>query len=200
MKPKALLATLVFLCVGATLSWGATTGGISGVITDAQSGEPVIGVTVMVMGTSLGASTDTDGRYAILNVPVGTYAVQISSVGYASVEVSNVMVSADLVTYQSHTMSSEATDIGQTIYVVSEAPMVIPDKVASVQIVRSAEIQALPVRGFEQVVGIQAGVVSAIQSFRGGNRSLREATNSSELFTTCLNGEADLLHQEWYDC
>jgi outer membrane receptor protein involved in Fe transport len=152
------------------------------VITDAQTGEPVVGVTVMVMGTSLGASTDAEGRYSILNVPVGTYTLQISSVGYASIEVSNVAVSADLTTYQSHAMSSEATDIGTTIQVVAEAPMVIPDKVSSVQITKSDEILAMPTRGFEQVVGIQAGVVSAIQQVRGGNRSPRESVNTPELF------------------
>lgn len=182
MKLKTMLATLLLLCVGATLSFGATTGAISGVVTDTQSGEAVVGVTVMILGTNLGASTDDQGRFSIHNVPVGTFTLKYSSVGFGTIEVSNVMVSADLVTYQSHGMSSEATDIGKTIRVVAETPMVIADKVASVQIVRSAEIQALPVRGFEQVVGIQAGVVSAIQSFRGGNRSLREATNTSELY------------------
>jgi outer membrane receptor protein involved in Fe transport len=182
MKPKALLVTLVLLCVGATASWGAVTGAIGGVITDTQSGEPVVGVTVMIVGTNLGASTDVEGHYNILNVPVGTYLLQISSVGYASIEVSNVAVSADLTTYQSHAMSSEATDIGTTIRVVAEAPMVIPDKVSSVQITKADDILAMPTRGFEQVVGIQAGVVSSIQTFRGGNRSNREAVNTPELF------------------
>jgi outer membrane receptor protein involved in Fe transport len=182
MKPKTLLAVLLLLCVGATIAWGATTGAISGMVTDAQTGEAVVGVTVMVVGTSLGASTDAEGRYTIINVPVGTYTLQFSSVGYGTVEVSNVAVSADLTTYQSRTLSSQATDIGTTIRVVSETPMVIPDKVSSIQITKSEDILAMPTRGFEQVVGIQAGVVSSIQSFRGGNRSNREAVNTPELF------------------
>jgi len=159
MKPRVLLTALVFLCVGATLSWGATTGSISGVITDVQSGEPVVGVTVMVVGTNLGASTDVDGHYMIINVPVGTYTLQLSSVGYAMVEISNISVSVDLTTYQSQTMSSKATDIGTTIRVVAERKLIIEDKTTSVNIISRDELLAMPTRGFEQVVGIQNSVV-----------------------------------------
>ncbi len=175
MKPKVLLATLVFLCVGATLSWGATTGGISGVITDAQSGEPVVGVTVMVMGTSLGASTDVDGRYMIINVPVDTYTLQLSSVGYATVEISNVSVSVDLTTYQSQTLSSEATDIGTTIQVRAERKLIMEDKTTSVNIVTRDELLAMPTRGFEQVVGIQNSVVRMNSNLDTRQRGFRSA-------------------------
>ncbi|MEW5795199.1 MAG: TonB-dependent receptor [Candidatus Zixiibacteriota bacterium] len=175
MKPKALLAALVLFCVGATVVWGATTGAISGVITDAQTGEPVVGVTVMVMGTNLGASTDVDGRYTVINVPVGTYTLQMSSVGYATVEVSNVSVSVDLTTYQSQTMSSQATDIGKTIQVVAERKLVIEDKTTSVNIVTREELLALPTRGFEQVVGIQNSVVRMNSNVDTRQRGARPA-------------------------
>jgi outer membrane receptor protein involved in Fe transport len=175
MKPRALLATLMFLFVGATLSWGATTGSISGVITDAQSGEPVVGVTVMVMGTSLGASTDVDGRYMIINVPVDTYTLQLSSVGYATVEISNVSVSIDLTTYQSQTMSSEATDIGTTIRVVAERKLIMEDKTTSVNIVTRDELLAMPTRGFEEVVGIQNSVVRMNSNLDTRQRGFRAA-------------------------
>jgi len=175
MKPRTLLATLVFLCVGAALSWGATTGSISGVITDAQSGEPVVGVTVMVVGTNLGASTDVDGRYMIINVPVGAHTLQLSSVGYATVEISNVSVSIDLTTYQSQTMSSEATDIGTTIRVVAERKLIIKDKTTSVNIITRDELLAMPTRGFEQVVGIQNSVVRMHSNLDTRQRGFRSA-------------------------
>lgn len=182
MKPKLLVLTLVLFCVGVSYVWAATTGAISGAITDTETNEPVIGATVLVVGTNLGASTDRDGRYSILNVPAGvSYTLRISSVGYATLEVSNVDVSADLATYQDQSLSSKATDIGTTIRVVAETPMVIPDRVTSVQIIKAAEIQALPTRGFADIVGIQTGVVASVQTFRGG-RSGREATNSPELY------------------
>jgi outer membrane receptor protein involved in Fe transport len=182
MKPRAVLAVLVLLCVGATIAWGATTGAISGMVTDAQTGEAVVGVTVMVVGTSLGASTDADGRYMIINVPVGTYTVQFSSVGYGTVEVSNVSVSVDLTTYQSQAMSSQATDIGKTIQVIAERKLVIEDKTSTVNIVTRDELLAMPTRGFEQVVGIQNSVVRMNSNLDTRQRGFRPAlANAPEI-------------------
>ncbi len=179
MKPKMLLTALVLVFVAASMALGATTGKITGVITDSQTGEPLVGATVLVDGTNLGASTDTEGHYLILNVPVGDYTVRISSVGYATLEVSEVRVSVDLATYQDHTLSSQATDIGKTITVVAERKLIIKDKTTTVDVVSRDELLALPTRGFEQVVGIQNSVVRMNSNVdirqRGGRESLATA-------------------------
>lgn len=160
MNRKVFTVTLALLCFAAVgMVWGATTGKITGVVTDAQTKEPLVGVSVSVEGTNLGAITDQDGKYIILNVPVGTYTLKMTAVGYASLEVSNVRVSVDLATYQDQELSSKATDLGKTIEVRAEVPLVIKDKTTSVNIVSGEELQALPTRGFEQVVGIQNSVV-----------------------------------------
>ncbi|GAE21127.1 TonB-dependent receptor [Bacteroides pyogenes JCM 10003] len=54
---------------------------IKGRVTDRQTGEPIIGVTVFVPGTSHGTTTDIDGNYS-LNVPLGS-TVTFSYIGYA---------------------------------------------------------------------------------------------------------------------
>ncbi len=160
MNRKVFAVTLALLCFAAVgMVWGATTGKITGVVSDTQTKEPLVGVSVSVEGTNLGAITDQDGKYTILNVPVGTYTLKMTAVGYASLEVSNVHVSADLATYQDQELSSKATDLGKTIEVTAEVPLVIKDKTTSVNIVSGEELQALPTRGFEQVVGIQNSVV-----------------------------------------
>ncbi len=180
MKPKLLLTALVLVFVAASMALGATTGKITGVITDAQTGEPLVGATVLVDGTNLGASTDTEGHYLILNVPVGDYTLRISSVGYATLEVSEVRVSVDLATYQDQTLSSQATDIGKTITVVAERKLIIKDKTTTVDVVSRDELLALPTRGFEQVVGIQNSVVRMNSNVdtrqRGGRESLGMAS------------------------
>jgi len=48
-----------------------TVGKISGLVTDAETGEPLIGCNVAVAGTTLGASTDLDGAFFVLNIPPG---------------------------------------------------------------------------------------------------------------------------------
>lgn len=57
---------------------------VSGTVTDAN-GETVIGATVMVKGTTNGAATDMDGKYALKNVPADATIV-FSSLGYKTVE------------------------------------------------------------------------------------------------------------------
>jgi hypothetical protein len=74
------------------------TGKIAGKVTDAQTGEPIVGVNVVVEGTYLGAATDFDGNYTIINVPPGVYRVKASAIGYKTVVKENVRVSIDLTT------------------------------------------------------------------------------------------------------
>ncbi len=56
---------------------------ISGTITDATSGEALIGANILVKGTSTGTVTDFDGNYS-LNVPAGSDELEISYTGYAT--------------------------------------------------------------------------------------------------------------------
>ncbi len=172
MKLKLFSVICILLLLMAASVFSATTGKITGVITDAKNQQPLVGVSVAVQGTSMGAITDVDGRYIILNVPVGTYIVKISAVGYQSVEVSSVDVHADLATYQNQGLSSKVTDLDKTISVVAEDPMIIKDKTTTISIVKAEEIQALPTRGFEQIIGLQNSVVrmnsNVDNSQRGG--------------------------------
>jgi hypothetical protein len=73
----------------------ATEGGtIKGKITDAKTGEPLIGANVTVKGTKRGASTDLNGSYTIDNVNPGKYTLAATNIGYATKEVT-VNVSAE---------------------------------------------------------------------------------------------------------
>ncbi len=71
----------------------------SGTITDAEKGEPLIGATVVVKGTSLGTTTDINGKFS-LQVPTASATLVISYTGYEtrqqSVDGSNAMVTIGL--------------------------------------------------------------------------------------------------------
>jgi len=58
------------------------TGSIKGLIEDSETGEPLIGATVLIQGTTKGAVTDIDGNYIIKEVVAGTYNLVISYVSY----------------------------------------------------------------------------------------------------------------------
>lgn len=67
---------------------------INGRVTDGMTREPVVGANVVVVGTTLGAATDIDGRFEIRRVPVGTYSVRVSIVGYLATIQTDVVVNA----------------------------------------------------------------------------------------------------------
>ena len=78
--------------------WGGTTDKITGRITDKETGEPLIGCNIIVIEEGLGAATDLNGYYYILNIPPGTYIVKSMMIGYTNVSYTNVIVNADFTT------------------------------------------------------------------------------------------------------
>ena len=90
MRSAICLAILALV----TPALAQDTGTLSGVVTDAETGEALIGANVFVPEVHRGAATDLDGRYTILGVPVGTYTVLVSYVGYDPSEAEGIEVSA----------------------------------------------------------------------------------------------------------
>ena len=80
--PKMLLLLLGMVTV--QLGWSQTT--ISGTITDAESGEPLIGASILAKGTTSGTISDFDGSYT-LDVPEGTTTLVFSYTGYSAQEI-----------------------------------------------------------------------------------------------------------------
>ena len=69
-------------------------GYISGTVTDKATKHPLIGVNVIIENTKMGASTDDEGKYLIPNIPVGTYNLSFSYVGYGTLKKANVVVNS----------------------------------------------------------------------------------------------------------
>ena len=85
---RVLLAVVLLAPFAASGQDAASeTGRIVGGVTDAETGDPLIGATVWLVGTTLGAATDLDGRFAIEGVPVGEHEVRASYVGFEAAEV-----------------------------------------------------------------------------------------------------------------
>ena len=77
---KKTLTIFAFIFLGAML-YAQSSGKLMGIITDENTGEPLIGANVVIEGTFLGAATNVEGRYVILNIPPGIYNVKVSMVG-----------------------------------------------------------------------------------------------------------------------
>jgi outer membrane receptor protein involved in Fe transport len=59
---------------------------IRGRLTDASTNEPLVGATVTLVGTTMGASSDASGSFVIANIPTGSYTLRVAYVGYVSAE------------------------------------------------------------------------------------------------------------------
>jgi iron complex outermembrane receptor protein len=77
---------LFVLCASLTSGAFAQTGTVTGKITDNDTKEPLIGVTVLVDGTNKGEITNLDGDFTIKGVPVGERIIRITYVGYEETE------------------------------------------------------------------------------------------------------------------
>ena len=73
-----------------------TTNTVSGIVTDKDTRQPLIGATVMVadLESPIGAVTDADGKYTIDNVPVGRHTIRCNYIGYSPFEDVNVIVNS----------------------------------------------------------------------------------------------------------
>ena len=130
---------------------GGNTGKIAGRVTDAQTGEPIVGANIIIEGTYLGAASDLNGNYAIINVPPGVYKVKASAVGYKTVVKEGVKVSIDLTTKLDFQLEQTVIELGQEVVVVAERPLVQKDLTASTAIIGSELIEALPITEFQEV-------------------------------------------------
>ncbi|MCH8559025.1 MAG: carboxypeptidase-like regulatory domain-containing protein, partial [Balneolia bacterium] len=86
MYKKILLfsaSVFVLLLFTASSAW-AQVGSLSGTVTDAVTGEELPGATILITELERGAPTNLNGVYTISNIPVGTYNVRFSYVGYRS--------------------------------------------------------------------------------------------------------------------
>ncbi len=91
-QPFKTLIFLLFLLFAVIPLFASEKGKITGKITDAVSGEPLVGANVYLKGTLLGASTDLKGYYEISSIAPGTYELVISMIQYEETRIPNLLV------------------------------------------------------------------------------------------------------------
>ena len=153
----------ILLCLIITLTFNllaGTTGKIAGKITDATTGEALPSVNVMIVGTQLGAITDLNGNYVILNVSPGVYTVSVSMISYRKQDLKNIRVNVDFTTRLDIKLESGSVDLPPVVVQGERNPLVRQDLTNPQVAITSESIQELPVTSISDVIRLQAGVIT----------------------------------------
>ncbi len=163
MKIKLIICFLALLLfsLDQSIIYAGTSGKIAGKITDAESGEPLIGANIMIKRTTMGAACDMNGNYVILNVPPGIYTLTVSVIGYQQVQYNDVRVSVDLTTRIDVALKATVLDLGEAVVVTAERNLIIKDMTSSLSSMSSDQIESLPVQQVQEVLRLNAGIIES---------------------------------------
>lgn len=166
-SPGLLLPAVALALVSAPLQiWAQSTGTVSGEVVEATSGRPLTGAQVFVPGTSIGGITNNDGRFLLLNVPVGEMEVRVQMIGYGtaaqtarvaggeattlSFELTESAISLDEIVVTGTAGATEKRKIGNTISTINVAEMVRTQPITSFDELlkgRAPGVNVLPTSG-----------------------------------------------------
>ncbi|MCP4414146.1 MAG: TonB-dependent receptor plug domain-containing protein, partial [Gammaproteobacteria bacterium] len=158
MKAKLFISHLTFCLLSfLTMSLHAgTTGKIAGIVTDEETGDPLVGVNIVIDGFNLGAATDADGEYYILNIHPGVYTVKAFYIGYNTYVIEDVRIQVDLTTTVSFELGPSILESEEIVVTAKRA--IQKDLTASEVSIQADQIEALPVRDVASLLTMQAGV------------------------------------------
>jgi hypothetical protein len=159
LKIASLAVSLLVLSL--TVSTGVmaqTTGKVEGVVTDADTGEPLVGAQVMIEGTLLGNVTDHEGYFFILNVPVGLQSVKSQIIGYQALTVKDVRIQAGQTHTVDFSLKSTVLELPGQEVLGEREPLVPRDNTVSKFRESGEKLLETPADNTTQIVTLAAGI------------------------------------------
>ena len=99
----------------------AQNGTISGSVLDDSNGRTLPGVSIIIKDLQLSASSNSEGKFILKNVPPGTYEVEFSYMGYKSKVISEVISTANEVTYLNTTLEESKNELTEVVITKTRA-------------------------------------------------------------------------------
>jgi TonB-dependent receptor len=110
----------LIILIGVVMQQAQAQGFLRGKITDGETGETLIGATILVSGTTTGTSADIDGNYSLKLQP-GVYAVVFQFVSYQSKTVSDVQIKNGETTTIDISLASATTQLQEVVVTAEQA-------------------------------------------------------------------------------
>lgn len=160
IKNMRLLSRAAFcILIWVNSVYSAQVGKIAGKLFDSRTGKPLISANIVLEGTRLGASSDLDGEYFILNIPPGVYTAKASMVGYATQSITGVWVRSGRTTWLNFELEPSVIQF-EEVEITWEKPPVDIHETSMRSTMRGETIEELPVETVEQILKVQAGMVT----------------------------------------
>ena len=178
---KTWLLILFQFSIAFSQQYQLETGSIFGEIYDGTTNEPIAGANVLIVGSTLGAATDFEGKFTISRVPIGTYSLRISAIGYVPFIATDVVVTVARPA-EFHVPLQESTLEVEAVQVTASYFQKIPDRPLSNLIQTNEEIRRLP-GGLEDVVRA-ISIIPGVAQVQPGRNDLivRGGAPSENLF------------------
>lgn len=147
-------------------------GEIQGTIKDRKTQETLVGVTVQLEGSQKGTQTDIDGKFKLTGIPVGSYNLKATYVGYKAQTKFNIVVTSGNTNFVNFEMEDETSLLQEVKVVVNRSVSVASTETPnSIQKLSTEEIKNNPGGNFDisrviQVLPGVGGTAGSVGGFR----------------------------------
>ena len=166
MKRSILL--ILALALNSLLAQGTAT--IQGRVTDQDTGEPLVGVNIIVQGTYWGSSSDENGSYLITGVQPGQYDLQVTYIGYKTYQQTGLEVPAGINITADFEMESSVLSFGRDVVVIGKRPLFDVRETASATRMSKEDLEVMVVHDVVDILSKTGGVTKTDNEIhvRGG--------------------------------
>ena len=140
--------------IGAAAQKTAT---LKGQLLDQETKTPLIGATVLIVGTYNGASCDIDGNYEIKGIKPGDYTIKFSYIGYTDKVYNGITLKGGQTREINTTMALRSTVMNEVV-IVGDKNLINLEDAASEVSITAEDIEQMAVRNVQEIVNMQAGV------------------------------------------
>lgn len=161
---------IYFMLLFTAFLFAQNTGSIAGKITDAKNNEELPGVNIILKGTYYGAATDLRGRYTIESINPGNYTVEISYIGFKTMQFTGIRIEAGKTFQLDVKLEESVLTLDQDVVVVGDKPLLDVEETQSKRTISREDIEIAIVENITDLVTQQAGVIKSDNAIhiRGG--------------------------------
>ncbi len=157
---KKFLLLFVLIVLGSSVI-AQNTASITGKIIDKKDQSELIGVTVLIQGTSFGTATNASGQFSIKNIKPGDYNIEITYIGYKKIIQTGIKLKVGENRDLGTIAMIEATANIDEVVILGKKPLIDIEKGQSVNTINQENIELAPARQLQKIINTQPGVIQS---------------------------------------